>query len=166
MAAALVIAAQARASFYSITFNDGIPGGSSANGLIDVSGTTAVDGWLTVTSGPQSPGTYDLIPGSGTIYGGGGGFNYDNQVLVGSHPFLDNSGLLFGNGTVLLNLWGNNGQTGFAEYSFYGVPPAYSPEVNGTATLTAVPEPTTMIAGALLLLPFGASTIRILRRKQ
>jgi hypothetical protein len=31
--------------------------------------------------------------------------------------------------------------------------------------VTPVPEPTTLIAGALLLLPFGASTIRILRRK-
>jgi hypothetical protein len=33
-------------------------------------------------------------------------------------------------------------------------------------SLTAVPEPTTMIAGALLLLPFGASTVRILRRNR
>lgn len=33
------------------------------------------------------------------------------------------------------------------------------------AELTAVPEPTTMIAGALLLLPFGASTLRILRKR-
>jgi hypothetical protein len=32
--------------------------------------------------------------------------------------------------------------------------------------LAPVPEPTTMVAGALLLLPFGASTLRILRRKQ
>jgi hypothetical protein len=31
--------------------------------------------------------------------------------------------------------------------------------------LTAVPEPTTMIAGALLLLPFGASAARIMRKK-
>jgi hypothetical protein len=30
-------------------------------------------------------------------------------------------------------------------------------------SLTVVPEPTTMIAGALLLLPFGASTLRLLR---
>jgi hypothetical protein len=29
-----------------------------------------------------------------------------------------------------------------------------------------VPEPTTMIAGALLLLPFGASTLRVLRRRK
>jgi len=33
-------------------------------------------------------------------------------------------------------------------------------------TLTAVPEPTTMIAGALLLLPFGATTLRILRNRK
>jgi len=30
---------------------------------------------------------------------------------------------------------------------------------------TPVPEPTTVLAGALLLLPFGASTLRILRKK-
>ena len=30
----------------------------------------------------------------------------------------------------------------------------------------AVPEPTTIIAGVLLLLPFGASTVRILRKRQ
>jgi len=33
-------------------------------------------------------------------------------------------------------------------------------------TTAAVPEPTTMIAGALLLLPFGASTLRILRKNR
>jgi hypothetical protein len=42
-------------------------------------------------------------------------------------------------------------------------------QVNDNTTLTGawvpVPEPTTVIAGALLLLPFGASTLRILRRK-
>ena len=32
--------------------------------------------------------------------------------------------------------------------------------------LAAVPEPTTMIAGALLLLPFGASTLRMLRKNR
>ena len=32
--------------------------------------------------------------------------------------------------------------------------------------LARVPEPTTVIAGALLLLPFGASTLRILRRNR
>ncbi len=32
-------------------------------------------------------------------------------------------------------------------------------------SLVAVPEPTTMIAGALLLLPFGLSTVRFLRNR-
>lgn len=32
-------------------------------------------------------------------------------------------------------------------------------------TFSQVPEPTTVIAGALLLLPFGASALRLLRRK-
>jgi hypothetical protein len=34
----------------------------------------------------------------------------------------------------------------------------------GSGWIAPVPEPTTMIAGALLLLPFGASTLRILRK--
>jgi HpiC1 cyclase len=33
-------------------------------------------------------------------------------------------------------------------------------------SMTAVPETSTIIAGALLLLPFGASTVRILRKKR
>ncbi len=32
--------------------------------------------------------------------------------------------------------------------------------------MLAVPEPSTVVAGALLLLPFGVSTLRILRKKQ
>jgi len=35
-----------------------------------------------------------------------------------------------------------------------------------SGSIAAVPEPTTVIAGALLLLPFGASTLRILRRNR
>jgi hypothetical protein len=34
------------------------------------------------------------------------------------------------------------------------------------SSLAAVPEPTTMIAGALLLLPFGVSTLRMLRKSR
>jgi hypothetical protein len=46
-------------------------------------------------------------------------------------------------------------------------------DVNGSFLFTPasefsvpVPEPATIIAGALLLLPFGASTVRILRRNR
>ncbi len=34
-----------------------------------------------------------------------------------------------------------------------------------SGSISPVPEPTTMIAGALLLLPFGASTLRLLRKR-
>lgn len=37
--------------------------------------------------------------------------------------------------------------------------------IGGYQNANPVPEPTTIIAGALLLLPFGASTLRIIRRK-
>jgi hypothetical protein len=36
----------------------------------------------------------------------------------------------------------------------------------GSDSYVLVPEPTTVIAGALLLLPFGVSTLRILRKKR
>jgi hypothetical protein len=36
---------------------------------------------------------------------------------------------------------------------------------DGQSYVIAVPETTTVIAGALLLLPLGASTLRILRRR-
>jgi hypothetical protein len=48
-------------------------------------------------------------------------------------------------GETLLQ-WNPNGRGGIGEFD--------------------VPEPTTIIAGALLLLPFGASTLRILRKRQ
>jgi hypothetical protein len=33
-------------------------------------------------------------------------------------------------------------------------------------TIGAVPEPSTVVAGALLLLPFGASAMRVLRNRK
>ena len=38
--------------------------------------------------------------------------------------------------------------------------------VIGNVALTAVPEPTTMLAGALMLLPLGVSAIRIMRKSR
>jgi hypothetical protein len=44
--------------------------------------------------------------------------------------------------------------------------PGYIVHYDGLGDIHVVPEPTTMMAGALLLLPFGASTLRILRKRQ
>jgi len=52
------------------------------------------------------------------------------------------------------------------QYGFWAnIGGAYNPQSAGQATLAAVPEPATVFAGALLLLPFGASMLRVLRRK-
>ena len=47
---------------------------------------------------------------------------------------------------------------------FFGYGPYYGPNLS-TGSIGAVPEPTTMISGALLLLPFGSSALRQLRKK-
>lgn len=66
-----------------------------------------------------------------------------------------------GTGSLNLTFQFNPGQSldqltaGSAQVSSY----------SGSIAGTAVPEPTTVIAGALLLLPFGASTVRILRKR-
>ncbi len=161
MASILLVAAQARASWYDITF---VGGGSAASGQIDVVGNDATSGYLTITSGGNS-GTYNLLPGS-WFPSPNGYFNADNKVFVGADPFLDVYGLIFTGGGIEINLWGN-GSPGSSYYTLYGAPPAWTPQVDsGRATLTAVPEPTTIISGALMLLPFGASTLRILRRRE
>ena len=130
--------------------------------------------------------TFDEI--TGTILGGGSSFeispntglapfqfpppvppnglmNTINTSLVSSIAGPATSGLLFigtftGSPntpppvTVEFSVYDNNALVGVTTLAW-----------NGTE-FDVVPEPTTMIAGALLLLPFGASTLRILRKKQ
>src|ERR1017187_7686858 len=62
------------------------------------------------------------------------------------------------------------GANGIALYTPTSGQPGFN---NGTGAapfsyefISSVPEPTTMIAGALLLLPLGASTLRILRKNR
>ncbi len=80
------------------------------------------------------------------------------------------------NGTKYYDLPGPNSPTGNS-FTYSGptgtesVTISYA-EIDGPPAVleltpaSAVPEASTMIAGALLLLPFGASTLRILRRNR
>jgi hypothetical protein len=55
-------------------------------------------------------------------------------------------------------------QTGISQWA-----PSTATLIDGSSpvvSILAVPEPTTMIAGALLLLPFGASTLRFVRKSR
>ncbi len=160
IAVALGLAMQAQAAFYNLTFSGS---GSAANGLLDISGGFAISGNLNITAGPDV-GTYALVPGSGNT----GDFTYDSVVNPGSTPFLSSSGgLLWRNASRDINMWYNADTTWYGTagtYGLWGAPPRWSPQASGIATLTPVPEPATILAGALLLLPFGASTLRILRK--
>jgi len=112
---------------------------------VAIGGTTAIE------AGPQ-----------GVDYGFGNNFAYNAGLNINGNT---TAGSFSGNvmswdiDDVLLHA----GQSVTA----YVINPGYADGGNTqtTFTVTSVPEPTTMIAGALLLLPFGASTLRILRRK-
>jgi hypothetical protein len=157
MVAVLVIAAQARASLFDIVFDYSDNGVNIAgNGWISATANgdgsyTAVGGSLRVTEAPPQnlsiAGTFGLLANPSppsAVYSPSGFFIYDNQVFPGKTPYLDTYGLLFTGNGLEINLWGN-GQDATAFYTIYGNNGA---NYNGTATLTAVPEPTTMVAGA------------------
>jgi hypothetical protein len=76
-------------------------------------------------------------------------------------------------------LWGGAGTNALASVDFSGTSAGgrvasafsdvsfqYGTQLSGNPNLTPVPEPATLIAGALLLVPFGASTLRIWRSKR
>lgn len=67
---------------------------------------------------------------------------------------------------MLAGLSANPHYVGFTLYPDPTVPSDQDPYPAQSVfyNVTPVPEPTTMIAGALLLLPFGMSTLRVLRR--
>jgi hypothetical protein len=103
----------------------------------------------------------------------GGGWWADNPSFAGAGG--DNVKSL--NAYLLLNpgvlIEGIRFAVGYASYgeTFNGYVDNFTiGTAAGTTTYdfepAPVPEPTTMVAGALLLLPFGASTLRLLRRKQ
>jgi hypothetical protein len=74
-------------------------------------------------------------------------------------------------GYVLFHLGGQAATIPEYSYSIWGAD-AGQYQISGytafdvTSDSPQVPEPTTVIAGALLLLPFGASTIRVLRNRR
>ncbi len=90
--------------------------------------------------------------------------------LVHVWDFLSNSdvsGFGQGDGVTLDDVLATYGtwevMRAYAYIGDTGGPSSGSVDIN-SITVTSVPEPTTLLAGALLLLPFGAGTLRILRR--
>jgi hypothetical protein len=168
------LAIQARATLFDLTYSD--PSGDFAVGQVtaDYLGGNqylATSATLNVSSAanPLINGIYTLLAGGPAAFiPPPGVFEADNVLYYPSDPALDVYGLLGFQSTVgggiELNIWGNSP----GNYSFYASLPGggYNPAYNGagTLTLTSVPEASTVIAGLLLMLPFGASALRVLRR--
>jgi len=91
-----------------------------------------------------------------------GGFLGDFSSLYPGYNLLINlpgaylSGLSGGSATVSWSIPAGEYFSGDPAVTFNGA----------TLTMNVVPEPTTMAAGALMLLPFGAGAVQWLRRKQ
>jgi hypothetical protein len=129
-------------------------------------------GTLTVTLGNLAAGTYDLY-----VYLASNDASGNNRAAVvtanaytalatgNSQPsFIAGQNYLLLTPTV-----GASGVLTITESDLSTVNTSGEVDMNGLQiepAIGAVPEPTTVIAGALMLLPFGASTLRILRKRQ
>ena len=110
-------------------------------------------------SGDNRPTT---LFGSGSVYGLSVDVNSDNVVsLTGSWATTDPLGHVE-TVTVQANA------TGQVALDFFQTTPngSQSSPIIDDVTLSTVPEPTTVVAGAMLLLPFGMSTLRMLRKNR
>jgi hypothetical protein len=96
-------------------------------------------------------------------------FTVNETLSAGSYQFfLDGPLTLYPNGNYYNSflLYANDAGPDLVPWlNIPGTVVTY-PDTYGDAYVQVVPEPTTMMAGALLLLPFGASTLRILRKRQ
>lgn len=195
MAAALVIAAQAQASIvaFSPTGLEVIPGEPTGNDGLFFTPNTAISvtslGYYDCGfSGFHPVGLYDAststllasatVTSASTLFGS---FRYESITAV-SLTAGDQYAVVgfYTPGTIPDTGYYATGDVGAApditfnsyKYDYNNAldlptidyaPPIFGP--NFQYEVLPVPEPTTMIAGALLLLPFGASTIRILRKR-
>jgi hypothetical protein len=187
IAGALSMAAQARAQLYDIGFtasdNSMLAEGTLYIPSVNVNGGgLATSGSINIaysTTGVPT-GTYSLVgTAAGTLQAGGfydspslGGYviQYDDQVLgLNAVPYLDQYGLLFANNLTVLqvNFYSNGNTGGNNIYDTVSIYTGGQEElVSGAMSISAVPEPSTMIAGAMVLLPFGASALRSLRKNR
>jgi hypothetical protein len=125
----------------------------NADGSLIISSATVASGgsatadsfqWVAITPVTLSPNTTYVLAASYDA-------NDPDHFYYGSATLPP--GVTLGNA-----VWESGGTTVFPDQVYGTGAGFFGPNM-------AVPEPTTMVAGALLLLPFGASTLRILRRR-
>jgi hypothetical protein len=119
--------------------------------------------YLNIPSVKLTPGLYSVVTVTTSDYNSG--FGYPSPSLV---TFNNPGGLADGT----YDIWNYAGsltptlsglQTTGPGTGYPWLLPVFGA---GTLSVTPIPESTTLISGALLLLPFGARTLRILRRRR
>ena len=156
----------AGANTYVYSFGDG---GTLGLNLDLASGASVMMTGLSLTSAGHG-GTPEFVDVDSGNEDGFGSFNFKINLKDGWHQAV--SGLSFGL-TLSGDTWANENEILKPNNNGYQVAAHVFPTLNGADqgiktgfATTAVPEPSTYIAGALLLLPFGASTIRMLRKNR
>jgi len=184
VASVLFVAAQAHATLFDLSYSD--PYGNTLTGDITASFIFGSGNEYAASSASLtlfSP-AYSGFDGTYTLASSSGAFDINNILYYPGDPIVDFWGVLTlqsSSGTYL-NLFSaapDGSDTALAGYyALVGYNGSYinfypyngSSNIGGPATATLsvdpVPEPTTLIAGALMLMPFGASTLRILRNRR
>jgi len=100
----------------------------------------------------------------------GGTFDYSSPVIGSSSSSVDGNtaGKVLGLGGTISSLAWNNGDTLWIRWVENNDPGSdHGLAIDDfTFTATAVPEPSTLLAGALLALPFGVQGVRYLRNRK
>lgn len=103
--------------------------------------------------------TFDNIVGTGSVSGGTGS---EFTASFGGDDLFDSVNTQIPNWTLESFKVQATATSETVQFTAVNPPKYYA---LGDISVTTVPEPTTMISGALLLLPFGAGTLRILRKR-
>jgi MYXO-CTERM domain-containing protein len=145
---------------FSYSGSNGVTAFGSVNATLnlDLTTYTAVDGFVTVDGGALQ-GTWALFQnanGTSASYSPSGAFIYDDQLLPSSDPVLTTYGLLFSDGAVEVNVWGNS-PGDYSHWEFAGG--GYQVSSDGQLSLSAAPAP-----GSVALLGLGG--IVSLRRRR
>jgi hypothetical protein len=140
----------------SVSFPNGtftITGDGIHNVVLNVGFAAAFNGSIVLAGGLKSDQVLiNFTGGDYTTLSGGDTLTISTSGLTTTGTFLDPNGDYQINHSVL-------------DGRLFGGDTHNVSIVSGATIVAPVPEPATFIAGALLLLPFGASTLRILRRK-
>jgi len=142
----------------SVTFNNVIAfGGSGAFAAINLTPAT-------FTAATWNLNTSTAIPNFWSVNDGTDTFTF---ALLSSTIVQQASGFVSVSGAGIVTATGpiSYSATGI-NWNFSSQDPAVDGKFTFSASASTVPEPSTVVAGALLLLPFGISTVRILRKNK